>query len=99
MRTTLNISDAILAELKARAADSGRTFREVLEETLQLGLAAGRETGTKTKFRVRPHPLGLKAGFHGVSLNQLYDQLEAEQTAREGPAANDPSLRVADDSP
>jgi hypothetical protein len=98
MRTTVNINDALLAELKARAADSGRTFREVLEETLRLGLAGGKGSAGKSRFRVRPHPLGLKPGFHGVSLNQLYDQLEAEDSSQGGQAGNEPSLRVAEES-
>ncbi len=99
MRTTVNISDALLAELKARASDTGRTFREVLEETLRLGLAGGTGGTGKSRFRVKPHPLGLKPGFHGVSLNQLYDQLEAEDSSQGGQAGSEPSLRVAEESP
>ena len=81
MRTTLSISDALLQELRQRAAESRKSFRSVVEETLQIGL--GRSTSrTKAKdFRVEPHPLHLKEGFRGVSLNQLYDQIEAEKDA------------------
>ncbi len=78
MRTSININDALLADLKARSSETGRTFREVLEDALRLGLAAGR--GGLPKFRVKPHSLGLKRGFQGVSLNQLYDQIEAEDS-------------------
>lgn len=95
IRTTVNISDALLADLKARAAETGRTFREVLEETLRLGLAAGR--GGPRKFRVKSHPLGLKPGFHGMSLNQLYDQIEAEDALRPGRSGDESSLKVAED--
>ncbi|OIR18594.1 antitoxin VapB33 [mine drainage metagenome] len=83
MRTTLGINDALLRELRRRAAESGRPFRAVVEETLQLGLArASQPARAQRPFRVRPHALGLKPGFRGVSLNQLYDQVEAEATAR-----------------
>ena len=92
----MNISDALLADLKARASESGRTLREVLEETLRLGLAAGRGT---SRFRVKSHPLGLKRGFQGVSLNQLYDQIEAENSPPGGQSGGEPTLRVAEDSP
>jgi hypothetical protein len=97
MRTTINISDALLAELKARASERGRTFREILEETLRLGLAAAK--GGRSQFRVKSHPLGLKRGFHGVSLNQLYDQIEAEDALSTRGTGNESSLRVAEDAP
>lgn len=82
MRTTLGINDALLRELRRRAAAAKRPFREVVEETLARGLAAGPKPGQSRAFRVRPHALGLKPGFRGVSLNQLYDQIEAETLAR-----------------
>lgn len=81
MRTTLNISDALLRELRDLAQARQRPFREVVEETLSLGLARQSKEGSARQFTVKPHPLRLKPGFHGVSLNQLYDQLEAEDTA------------------
>lgn len=82
MRTTLGINDALLRELRRQAAAAGRPFREVVEETLARGLAAGAKPKRSHTFRVRPHALGLKPGFRGVSLNQLYDQIETEATAR-----------------
>lgn len=80
MRTTVNINDAILRDLRARAEANGVTFRQELEEALALGLAQLTKAPAREPFRIRPHPLGLKPGFHGVSLNQLYDQLEAEDS-------------------
>jgi len=80
MRTTISINDATLGELRQRADATGRSFRAVLEETLELGLAQLSKPQARARFQVRPHPLGLKPGFEGVSLNQLYDQIEAEET-------------------
>jgi hypothetical protein len=82
MRTTLGINDALLRELHRRAATTGRPFRAVIEEALTLGLAQGAKPKRSRAFRVRPHALGLKPGFRGISLNRLYDQIEAEATAR-----------------
>lgn len=82
MRTTLGINDALLRELRRRAHATKRPFREVVEETLARGLAGGAKPARARAFRVRPHALELKPGFRGVSLNQLYDQLEAESSAR-----------------
>jgi hypothetical protein len=80
MRTTLSINDAILQQLRELARKSGKPFRQVVEETLAVGLTRKGKRKASPHFRVRPHSLGLKPGFGGVSLNQLYDQLEAEET-------------------
>lgn len=82
MRTTLNINDALLKELRDRAEKTGRPFRSVVEETLAAGLARRDTPGPRKKYRVRPHALNLKPGFRNMSLNQVYDQLEAEDDAR-----------------
>lgn len=82
MRTTLGINDALLRELRRRAAAAGQPFRQVVEETLARGLAATAKPERARAFRVRPHALRLKPGFRGISLNQLYGQLEAEASAR-----------------
>ena len=81
MRTTVDITDATLKELRRRAERLGKSFREVVEESLQLGLAQLSKPRSKRRFKVKPHALGLKPGFRGVSLNQLYDQLETEADA------------------
>ena len=39
-RTTLILDPGLYAELKRRAASEGRTFTDVLERTLRLGLQA-----------------------------------------------------------
>ena len=77
MKTTININDAILKELKDSASANGRTFRQTLEETLAIGLANQSKKQEVRKFRVRAHSLKLKPGFRYQSLNQVYDQLEA----------------------
>jgi hypothetical protein len=82
VRTTLSINDALLRELRDRAAASGSAFRQVLEEALALGLARQAKTRRPRKIRIKPHRLGLKPGFRGMSLNQLYDQIEAEGNAQ-----------------
>ncbi len=46
MRTTLNLSDALAAEAKARAAAEGRTFTSFIEEALREHLAKRRPAAT-----------------------------------------------------
>lgn len=81
MRTTLSINDALLDEVRRRAGAAGRPFRQVLEEIIALGLASSRKTKTQRRIRIRPQRLALKPVYRKLSLNQLYDQLEAERTA------------------
>jgi hypothetical protein len=82
MRTTLSINDVILRELREQASVSGRSFREVLEQSLEIGLAHISKPRNRPRFRVRAHKLGLKPGLHGTSLNQYFDQLEVEEGIR-----------------
>lgn len=77
MRTTINISDALLSDLKARAAERKKPFRQILEETLQRGLAAS-EAPASWELEIQAYPVGIKKAYHGMSMNQIYDQIEAE---------------------
>ena len=81
MRTTLSINDALLNEVRRRVGASGRPFRKVLEEIIPLDLASSKRAKTQRRIRIRPQRLALKPVYHKISLNQLYDQLEAERTA------------------
>ncbi|TVR52497.1 MAG: hypothetical protein EA425_04840 [Puniceicoccaceae bacterium] len=81
VRTTIDISDALLAELRKRAGERGKSFREVIEETLQIGLA-GTALPRSGEVRLKTYPVGIKAAYRGTSLNQLYDQLESEDHLR-----------------
>ncbi len=66
-----------MAELKAKAQVEDRPLKEVVEETLQVGLAARRHT--PRRFQVKPLNPGIKPAFRSQSMNQLYDQLAAEE--------------------
>ena len=39
MRTTLTIDDALLRQLRQKALDTGKTFKQVVHDTLQAGLS------------------------------------------------------------
>lgn len=79
MRTTINISDGILAEVRELARQRKRPLREVLEEVLQRGLSAGKSP--RERVRLLTHRIGIKPAYLGQSMNQLYDQIEAEELA------------------
>jgi len=77
MRTTINISDGLLAEVRELARRRQRPFREVFEEVLQRGLGA--EAAPREPVSLITHAVGIKPAYRGQSMNQLYDQIEAEE--------------------
>jgi hypothetical protein len=77
MRTTIDISDGILSELRERARQRRRPFREIVEETIQRGLSAT-AVSSGERVSIQTYRVGIKPAYQGLSLNQLYDQIEAE---------------------
>ena len=80
VRTTLNISDALLEELRDRSRRTGRPLRQVTEDVLRRGLSS--QGIPEQEVRIKPFRVGIKPAYRGMSMNQLYDQLEAEGTSR-----------------
>ena len=78
MRTTLNISDAVLHELRILSESTRRPFRAVVEETIQRGLSC--VESRRRKISITPHAVGVKPALRGMSMNQLFDQIEAERS-------------------
>jgi hypothetical protein len=81
VRTTIDISDGILSELRERARQRKRPFREIVEETIQRGLGAV-PPSSGADVRIQTHRVGIKPAYRGLSLNQLYDQIEAEDAGK-----------------
>jgi hypothetical protein len=55
MRTTLTIDDALLRQLRQKALDSGRPFKQVVNDTLRAGL----EHPVAPAPRQPPWPIGV----------------------------------------
>lgn len=60
------------------AARSNRPFRTVLEEVLQRGLGRAPQVAARRRVRIDSHPVGIKPALRAMSMNQLYDQIEAD---------------------
>lgn len=56
-RTTLQLDPALIADLRRRAAQEGRTFTELLERTLRAGLAAA-PGARRARLRLPSYDLG-----------------------------------------
>ncbi len=80
MRTTLTIDDQLAKALKEAAHQSGRSFKEVVNETLKAGLAAKKAPGKARSYRLKPVSMGHVAGnFNLDKALQLADALEDEE--------------------
>ena len=77
MRTTLTLDDDVAAKLKAESRRGGRSFREVVNETLRRGLAGRRPSGPREPFKIRARDLGdLKPGLSLDNIGDLLEQVE-----------------------
>ena len=83
MRTTLTVEDDLVRRLKELARTSGRSFKEVVNETIRRGLSLGEGPAPDLPpFTVRPRKCGFRSGIDPARLNQLYDEMELEEAAR-----------------
>jgi hypothetical protein len=76
MRTTLTIEDSIVSELKKRALETGKPFKQVVNEALLTGLRQ-KPVSKSHAYRLKPASLGVPSS--GVDLDKalrLADELE-----------------------
>ena len=77
MRTTLTLDEDVAAKLQSESRRSGRSFREVVNETLRRGLARPPATRANVAFRVTTRDLGeLQPGLALDNVAELLDQVE-----------------------
>lgn len=82
MRTTVTLEADVAAKLKRLAHLNRRSFKSTLDEVLRRGLAVQERAATQRPFVVEPHSGGFLPGVDQARLNQLADQLEAEDFSR-----------------
>lgn len=76
MRTTLTLDDDVHARLEIEARREGKSFKEVVNHYLRVGLTAPQISAPKPKFVVRARPMGLREGLTAASVADLLEQLE-----------------------
>lgn len=77
MRTTLTLDEDVAAKLKAESRLAGRSFRNIVNETLRRGLASRPSTARREDFRIAARDLGsLKPGLSLDNVAELIDQVE-----------------------
>ena len=85
MRTTLTIDNDVADSLRERARLLDMPFKQVVNDALRRGLSPAVSEAPATEYRVVPIHSGFVPGVDPLKLNQLNDQLEAEDFA--GPSA------------
>jgi len=83
MRTTLTLEPDVAARLKQEIRRSGKGLKALVNEALRLGLGMAGKPSLGPRFEVRAHAFGFKPGVDLDRMNQLVDELESEETARE----------------
>jgi hypothetical protein len=83
MRTTLTLDDKLAKALKTLAHDSGRSFKEVVNQALRSGLTAENAPPKPKPYKVKPARLGgVLPGFNLDKALQIADRLDDEELAR-----------------
>jgi hypothetical protein len=82
MRTTLTLDGDVAERLRKEMRRTGATLKAVVNAALRRGLQMSSTPVRASRFKVRPHAFGFKPGVDLDRLNQLVDELEAEERAR-----------------
>jgi len=82
MRTTVNIDDDLLSEVRERAGEEGTSFRKVLNHVLRLGLEQARAAKPGKPFRVKSHAMGDPSRYNLDKALLVADALEDEEVLR-----------------
>lgn len=77
MRTTLTLDEDVAAKLKAEMRRSGKSFRDIVNDTLRHGLVAKRVATRHRAFKVEARDLGnLRPGLSLDNVGELLEQVE-----------------------
>ena len=83
MRTTLTLDEDVADFLKTQSRLLDKPFKQLVNETLRRGMGPAFRERKRARFRVEPNRSALVPGVDPRRLNQLNDQLEAEDFAAE----------------
>ena len=84
MRTTLTLNDELAAMIEAERKKTGMTMKETINQLLEEGLRGSKQRPKPRRFRTKPVRMGLRAGIDSTKLNQLIDELDAEEYTESG---------------
>lgn len=77
MRTTLSLDDALLEQARERAARTGRTLSQVVEDALREAFAPPREAGARSRVQLPTDPGDGRGVRPGIDLDDSAGLLDA----------------------
>lgn len=78
MRTTITLATDVFEEARRTAGKSGRSFKDVVNDALRLGLTSMKESQPAKPYRVTPRPMGLREGLSYDKAADLLARAEGE---------------------
>jgi plasmid stability protein len=82
MRTTLDLPDPLFKHLKTRAAQEGRTLRDLVVELVEKGLSARDLVDAQQRFQARPLIKGTASQLTSADLSDILSE-EDDERARQ----------------
>jgi hypothetical protein len=83
MRTTLTLERDVAERLKQEMRRTGRGLKATINDALRRGLRIAGALPRRSRFQVRPHAFGVKPGIDLDRMNQLVDELDVAESARQ----------------
>lgn len=82
VRTTLTLDPDVAKLLEDEAHRRRLPWKQVVNDAIRRGLAAGAHTRKEKRYRVTAHKTTLRAGIDPTQFNKLADELEDEATLK-----------------
>lgn len=82
MRTTLTLDPDVAERLERAVRGSGKGLKATVNEALRMGLGMVEKPPKPPRFKIRAFVDGLQPGIDPDRMNQLLDDLEAEEYVR-----------------
>lgn len=82
MRTTLTIDSDVEQLLQREMRRSNKSMKAVVNDALRFGLGMRAKPRQSSPYQVETHDFGFKPGVDNDRLNQLVDELEAEEAVK-----------------
>jgi plasmid stability protein len=77
VRTTLTLDEDVAAKLKLKTRQTGRPFRDVVNDALRRGLVTAEPDRARPAFAVKTRDLGaLRPGFNLDNIGDVIEQAE-----------------------
>jgi hypothetical protein len=82
MRTTLTLDPDVAREIKRQMSRTGKGIKATVNDALRQALIPAARRDAVARFVVEPHRFGVRPGIDLDRVNQLVDELEAEESRR-----------------